>query len=114
MTKWRYTAIKRPAPRWVTTWGSTLADAKKIEQLKQLVSDEIARRGLTGFTAESGNGNGDTILISRGGHVHATWSLAGERFSFTQAGYGAPSFTTTDIDQAVAHTMRSVGQTKST
>jgi hypothetical protein len=89
-----------------------LTDAERIEQLKQLITTRMAAQGLTGFDVECGGGN--TILISRAGHVHATWNAAAGRLSFTQAGYGAPSFTTLDVEAAAAHTLRLLAQTKST
>jgi hypothetical protein len=89
-----------------------LNDQDKLEGLKLRITAEIARLGLSEFEAECGGG--DTVLISRAGHVHATWHAAAGRLSYTQAGYGAPSFTTLDVDIAVKHTMRMLAQTKST
>ena len=84
----------------------------KTKAIKDLVVAEIARLGLTEFDVECGNG--DTLLVARAGHVHATWTVLGGRLCYTQAGYGAPTFTTLDVDQAVRHTMRMLAQTKST
>jgi hypothetical protein len=89
-----------------------LNDLEKLEKIKDLVSVEILRQGLTEFAAECGGG--DTVLISRAGHVHATWHAAAGRLSYTLAGYGAPSFTTLDVEIAVKHTMRMLALTKST
>jgi uncharacterized caspase-like protein len=89
-----------------------LNDIDKLEQIKLRIAAEIARLGLSDFAADCGGG--DTVLISRAGHVHATWHAAAGRLSYTQAGYGAPSFTTLDLDVAVRHTMRMLAQTKST
>lgn len=73
---------------------------------------EITRLGLADFEVEEG-GN-DTLLISRGGHVHATWTFVAGRLSYTLAGYGAPTFTTINDESAVQHTMRMLDQTRST
>ena len=86
-------------------------DLEKLEKLKALVSAEILRLGLTEFEVECGGG--DTVLISRAGHVHATWHAVTGRLSYTQAGYGLPTFTTLDLEVAVKHTMRMLAQTKS-
>jgi hypothetical protein len=91
---------------------TSLTDIEKLEQIKSRVGAEISRLGLSEFTAECGGG--DTVLISRAGHVHATWHAVAGRLSYTQAGYGSPSFTTLDVDVAVQHTMRMLAQTKST
>jgi hypothetical protein len=89
-----------------------LKDLEKLERIKELVAAEILRLRLTEFEVECGGG--DTVLISRGGHVHATWHAAAGRLSYTLAGYGAPTFATLDVDIAVKHTMRMLSQTKST
>jgi hypothetical protein len=89
-----------------------LNDIEKLEQIKLRIAAEITRLGLAEFDADCGGG--DTVLISRSGHVHATWHATAGRLSYTQAGYGAPSFTTLDVDVAVRHTMRMLVQTKST
>jgi hypothetical protein len=89
-----------------------LSDLEKLEKIKDLIAAEIIRLGLSEFLAECGGG--DTVLISRAGHVHATWHAANGRLSYTLAGYGAPSFTTIDVDSAVRHTMRMLAQTKTT
>jgi hypothetical protein len=92
--------------------GYTLSDLEKIKKIAKHVAAEIIRLGLTEFDVECGNG--DTLLISRAGHVHATWNAVAGRLCYTQAGYGAPTFTTLDVEQAVKHTMRMLAQTKST
>lgn len=89
-----------------------LNELEKLEKVKQLVAAQIARLGLSNFEAECGGG--DTVLISRGGHVHATWHAVSGRLSYSPAGYGSPTFTTLDVDAAVRHTMRMLAQTKST
>jgi hypothetical protein len=89
-----------------------LNDLEKLEKIKDLVSAEINRLGLSDFEVDCSGG--DTVLISRAGHVHATWHAAGGRLSYTQAGYGAPTFTTLGVDAAVKHTLRMLAQTKST
>jgi hypothetical protein len=89
-----------------------LTELERLEKVKDLAAAEINRLGLSEFEAECGGG--DTVLISRGGHVHATWHAVAGRLSYTPAGYGAPTFTTLDVDAAVRHTMRMLAQTKST
>lgn len=92
--------------------GKQLNDHEKLEQIQLLIMAEIGRLGLSEFEAECGEAG--TVLISRAGHVHATWHATAGRLSYTQAGYGAPSFTTLDVDLAVKHTLRMLAQTKST
>jgi hypothetical protein len=89
-----------------------LTDLEKLEKIKHLITAEVKRLGLTDFEVDCSGG--DTVLISRAGHVHATWHAAAGRLSYTQAGYGAPTFTTLDVDSAVKHTLRMLAQTKST
>ena len=85
---------------------------EKLENITNLIGAEIRRLGLSEFVAECGGG--DTVLISRAGHVHATWHAMAGQLSYTPAGYGSSTFTTLDIDVAVAHTLRMLAQTKST
>jgi hypothetical protein len=89
-----------------------LSDAEKLKQLQDLITAEIARLGLSDFDVDDGGPN--TILISRAGHVHASWSVVAGRYLYTQAGYGAPTFTTLDDAIAAAHTLRSLAKSKST
>jgi hypothetical protein len=89
-----------------------LNDAEKLKQLQDLIRAEITWLGLSDFDVEDGGPN--TILISRAGHVHASWTVAAGRCLYTQAGYGAPTFTTLDVGLAVAHTLRSLAKSKST
>jgi hypothetical protein len=88
-----------------------LSDAETLKQLQDLITAEIARLGLSDFDVENG---GATIAVSRAGHVHATWTVVAGRLLYTQAGYGAPSFTTLDVGQAAQHTLRELAKTRST
>jgi hypothetical protein len=97
---------------WLGTWGRPLSDAEKLEQLQHLITAEIARLGLAGFDVEDGGGG--ALLVSRAGHVHATWTIRAGRLHYVRAGYGAPSFTTLDATQAAQHTVRELAKTKST
>jgi hypothetical protein len=92
--------------------GSQLTDIGKIATVKNLIMAELGRLGLTDFEVE--NGGDETLLISRDGHVHATWTILAGRLSYTLAGYGAPTFTTINDDSAVKHTLRMLDQTRST
>jgi hypothetical protein len=89
-----------------------LNDLEKLRKIKELTALEILRLGLKDFEIECSGG--DTVVISRAGHVHATWHASAGRMSYTQAGYGAPTFTTLDVDAAVKHTIRMLVQSKST
>jgi hypothetical protein len=89
-----------------------LTDAETIEELATQIMAACSQHGWSDFAIECGGGT--IILITRAGHVHASWNAAGGQLMFTQAGYGAPSFVTANIAAAARHTVSVLDRTKAT
>jgi hypothetical protein len=50
------------------------------------------------------------VVLERRGHVRGVWHCKGKSFSWTPAGYNEPTFTTANLDAAVAYTRDSILQ----